>query len=186
MGAPQGCSNAASSFKVPPEVKLCWASARGECQMGHTRLVSPWFSHLPALLPACETPGIMVGWEWQVYCPPFPPDSWSSLASSSVGGTWRKFPQSELLLFLWVRGQALGMGSLTAAFFYRKAAYSTNLQWANLRWLLPWQRGGMGHKPEPAEPPCRECRSRCSVDLSWGSMDWHQEPERPREEVEAA
>lgn len=119
MGAPQGCSNAASSFKVPPEVKLCWASARGACQMAHTKLVSPWFSHLPAVLPESETPGIMVGWEWQVYCPPFPPDCWSSLASS-VCGTWRKFPQSELLLFLWVRGQALGMGSLTATFFTEK------------------------------------------------------------------
>lgn len=119
MGPPWGGSNAASSFKVPPEVKLCWTSAWGVCQAGHTELVSPWLCHLPALLSASEAPGIMVGWEWRVYCPAFPPDCWSSLASC-VRGTWRRFPQPELLLFLPVRGQALGMDSLTAAFFTEK------------------------------------------------------------------
>lgn len=45
--------------------------------------------------------------------------------------------------------------------------------------LLPQQRGRKGHNLLPAEPPPRQCCSQCSVDLSQGSMDWHQEPEKP-------
>jgi len=72
-GALHDCLKTASSFKVQPEAKLCWISAWGACQVGHAELVSPWLCHLPALLPASEAPGIVVGWEWQVYYPPSPP-----------------------------------------------------------------------------------------------------------------
>lgn len=55
-------------------------------------------------------------------------------------------------------------GQPHSCLFYRKVAQSTNLQWPNLWGLLPWQSGGMRHKPKPEEPPHRERCSRCSVE----------------------
>lgn len=75
------CSNAASCFKVPPEVEFCWTSTWGACQVEHTELVSPWLCCLPALLPASKASGTMVCRERQVYCPPSPPHFWFSLGS---------------------------------------------------------------------------------------------------------
>lgn len=130
-----------------------------------------------AYLPASKAPGAMVCREWQVCCPPSPPDSWLSL-DSSVHGVCRIL-QPELLFFFSRWGvKPLAWVTSQRSFSYRKVTPGhRNLN--DQIYTSPSAKGKnraqlLASRATPQERCCQ-----CSVDLSQGSMDWHQEPEKP-------
>lgn len=162
--SPRGgcCSNADSSFKVPPEVEFYWTSDWGACQVEHTcgtsgtsvpSGTSVTLTVLPSSFSTCLRVSRNHGVQGMVgLLPSFP--SWLlALPWSLCMWCLENSTAWTVLLFVFflqVRSQALGMSSLTDIYFLQESgSWPQKCKWSNLHFSF-------SKEEEKGTTPCQQ------------------------------